>query len=62
MAYRLGFICFFILNCCTCWNGSACNAMFDTTPPSLEQYLPLDEELQVYVPNDALLYDYYILN
>jgi hypothetical protein len=36
--------------------------MFDTTPPSLEQYLPLDEELQVYVPNDALLYDYYILN
>jgi hypothetical protein len=23
---------------------------------------PLDEELQVYVPNDALRYDYYILN
>ena len=61
-AYRLGVICFFILNCYTCLNGSACNAMFDTTPPSLEQYLPLDEELQVYVPNDALLYDYYILN
>jgi len=61
-AYRLGVICFFILNCYTCLKGSACNAMFNTTPPSLEQHIPLDEELQVYVPNDALLYDYYILN
>jgi hypothetical protein len=33
-AYRLGVICFFILNFYICLNGSVCNAMFDTTPPS----------------------------
>jgi hypothetical protein len=61
-AYRLGVVCFFILNCYTCMNGSACNSMFETTPPTLEQYLPLDEELQLYAPNDNLIYNFYILN
>jgi hypothetical protein len=61
-AYCLRVISLFILNCYTCLNGSACNSMFETTPPTLEQYIPLDEELQLYVPNDNLIYDYYILN
>jgi hypothetical protein len=61
-AYCLGVVCFFILNCYTCMNGSACNSMFETMPPTLEQYIPLDEELQLYVPNNNLIYNYYILN
>jgi hypothetical protein len=60
--YRLGVVCFFILNCYTWMNGSTCNSMFETTPPTLEQYLPLDEELQLYIPNDNLIYNFYILN
>jgi hypothetical protein len=61
-AYRLGVISFFILNCYTCLNGSTCNSMFDTTPPTLEEYLPVDEELQLYVANDQAEYEYYILD
>ena len=52
----------FYLNCYTSLNGSACNSMFDTTPPTLEEYLPVDEELQLYVANDQAEYDYYILD
>jgi hypothetical protein len=36
--------------------------MFDTTPSTLEEYLPVDEELQLYVANDQAEYDYYILD
>ena len=61
-AYRLGVISFFILNCYTCLNGSACNSMFNTTPPTLDQYIPVDEELQLYVANDHAGYNYYILD
>ena len=61
-AYRLGVISFFILNCYTCLNGSACNSMFNTTPPTLDQYIPVDEELQLYVENDHAEYNYYILD
>ncbi len=35
---------------------------FETTPPTMEQCIPLDEELQLYVPNDNLIYNNYILN
>jgi hypothetical protein len=62
LSYRLGIICFFILNCYTCLNGSACNSMFNTTPPSLQEYIPLEEELQHYVPNNDNVYDFYILD
>ncbi len=48
-AYCLGVISFFILNCYTCLNGSACNNMFGTMLPILEDYLPLDGALQVYL-------------
>jgi hypothetical protein len=57
-ACRLGVISFFILNGYTCLNGSACNAMFETTPPMFDQYLPLDEELQVYIQNNNIVYEY----
>jgi hypothetical protein len=36
--------------------------MFDTTPPTLEEYLPVDKELQLYFANDQAEYDYYILD
>jgi len=32
--------------------------MFNTFAPSLEQYLPLNEELQQYVDNDDLFYNF----
>jgi len=62
IAYRVGVICFFILNCYTCLNGSPCNSMFSTEPPSLQDYLPLDEPIHHYVPNDAIVYNYYVLD
>ncbi len=61
-AYRVGVICFFILNCYTCLNGSPCNSMFNTEPPSLEEYLPIDENLHHYIPNDDVAYDFYNLD
>ena len=61
-AYRLGIVCFFILNCYTCFNGSPCNSMFDSTPPTIESYLPLDKDLQPFVENDAVEYDFYVFN
>ena len=62
LAYRVGVICFFILNCYTCLNGSPCNSMFNTEPPSLQDYLPLDEQLHHYVPNDDIIYNFYNLD
>jgi hypothetical protein len=56
IAYRVGVICF------TSLNGSPCNSMFSTEPPSLQDYLPLDELIHHYVPNDAIVYNYYILD
>ena len=58
-AYRTGVICFFLLNCYTCFNGSACNSMFDTFPPELQDYLPLDEDLVPYIPGDNN-YNFYV--
>jgi hypothetical protein len=62
LAYRIGVICFFILNCYTCLNGSPCNSMFSTEPLSLQHYLPPDEPIHHYVPNGAIFYNYYILD
>jgi len=62
IAYRIGVSCFFILNCYTCLNSSPCNSMFSTEPPSLQDYLPLDEPIHHYDPIDAIVYNYYILD
>jgi hypothetical protein len=43
---RLCTVCFFLLNCHTCMNGSATNTAFGTVPPSIEEYLPVDEVLE----------------
>ena len=59
LAYRVGVICFFILTCYTCLNGSPCNSMFNMEAPSLQQYLPLHEPLQHYIPNDDIVYNFY---
>ena len=61
-AYRLGIIGFFILNCYTCFNGSACNSMFDSFPPTIQEYLPLDEELVPFADDDNAIYNFYVLN
>jgi hypothetical protein len=61
LAYRVAVVCFFILNCYTCLNESPCNSMFDTIPPTLDEYLPLDEILQPYIRNDDIAYNFYIL-
>ena len=58
-AYRTGVVCFFLLNCYTCFNGSACNSMFEMFPPTIEEYLPLDEQLLPCLPGDNN-YDFYI--
>jgi hypothetical protein len=62
LAYHLGVISFFILNCYTCLNGSPCNSMFNSFAPTIQDYLPLEENLVPYVNNDALLYNFYILD
>ncbi len=62
LSYRLGLVCFFLLNCYTCLNGSACNSMFNTFPPTLEQYLPVDEELEKYSDNDDFVYNFYVID
>ncbi len=36
--------------------------MFDSFAPTLQEYLPLDEDLIQYVDNDALLYNFYIID
>jgi hypothetical protein len=61
-AYRVGVVCFFLLNCYTCFNGSPCNSMFSTTAPTIEQYLSLDEVLLPYIDNNQELYNFYVLN
>ncbi len=61
-AYRLGVIGFFILNCYTCFNGSACNSMFDSFCPTIQEYLPLDEELVPYIDADNAIYNFYVLD
>jgi hypothetical protein len=43
---RLCTVCFFLLNCYTCMNGSATNTIFGTVPPTIDEYLPLDEVLE----------------
>jgi hypothetical protein len=61
-AYRLGVIGFFILNCYTCLNGLACNSIFDSFAPTIQEYLPLDEDLVPYVEQDDLAYNFYDLD
>jgi hypothetical protein len=48
--FRLGIVCFLLKNCYICLNGSTTNTMFNTTPPSIQEYLPLDEEIIGHVP------------
>jgi hypothetical protein len=62
LAYRLGVVCFFILNCSTCLNGSPYNSMFNSFAPDIQDYLPLDEELVPYADDDAAIYNFYIIN
>ena len=40
-------------------NGCVVNSFFNTRAPTLEEYLPLDEELREYTPNQVFSnYDY----
>ena len=48
--YRLGVVGFVLLNCYTCLNGSTVGSFFNVDPPTIEEYLPWDEELRPYVP------------
>ena len=43
---RLGIVCFFLMNCRTCLRGNQVNSMFDSVPPTLNEYLPLNEVIQ----------------
>ena len=60
MAYRVGIVGFFLLNCRTCLRGSVVNSYFGMHAPTLQVYLPLDEELEVYIPNSLNSNDNYI--
>ena len=58
-SYRIGIVGFFLQNCHTCMNGCVVNSFFNTRAPTLEEYLPLDEELREYTPHQAFSnYDY----
>ena len=57
-AYHIGIV-VFLQNCHTCMNGCVVNSFFNTRAPTLEEYLPLDEELREYTPHQAFSnYDY----
>ena len=45
LARRTTVVGFFLHNCYKCFNGGSANSMFDMLPPSLAEYLPLDEDL-----------------
>ncbi len=62
LAYHLGRFCFFMLDCYPCFNGSPCNSMFNSMPPSLQEYLPLDEELVLFIENNKFIYDFYVID
>ena len=47
MAYRTGIV-LLLLNCHTCLNGSIVNSFFSNCAPTIEEYLPLNEELVNY--------------
>lgn len=40
---RLCVVTFLLHNCYTCFRGNGANTMFGTTPPSIDEYLPLHE-------------------
>ena len=48
LAYRLGDVGFFLLNCYTYLNGSLVNSFFNSRAPTLEEYIPLEETLELY--------------
>ena len=48
MAYRVGLMGFLIQNCFTCLRGNVVSSMFDMVPPSINEYLPLDEVIPRY--------------
>ncbi len=56
LAYYLGIVCSFMLNCYICFNGFPCNSMFNSKPPTIQQYTPLDEELHLFIKNDNYIY------
>ena len=47
-AIRTASVCFFLLNCWTCFNGNQVNTIFDSEAPTIEEYLPLNEVLPVF--------------
>ena len=49
LAYRTGIVGFFLLNCHTCLNGSIVNSFFNSRAPLIEEYIPIDEELEDYI-------------
>ena len=53
-AIQLGIVCFFLHNCRTCMRGNEVNTMFNSQPPTLDEYIPLDEHLE---PFDLALED-----
>ena len=49
-AKRFGYVCFILFNCYTCFNGNQVNTIFKSTPPSIDEYLPLHENIIPYDP------------
>lgn len=37
----------FLKNCYICFNGWPTNSILESSPPTLAEYLPLDEELEM---------------
>ena len=36
--------------------------MFNTFPPTIQEYLPVEEDLLLYIDDDNNIYDFYILD
>ena len=43
---QLGVVTFFLYNCYMCFRGNGANTVYNTVPPSIAEYLPLDEHFE----------------
>ena len=60
---KLILVIFFLHNCHTCFNGNTVSSMFELDPPSIEDYLHLDEDPTLHTDDDdevplGFTYDY----
>lgn len=49
-SYGTMMVSYILFNCYTCFNGNVATCFFDSQPPSIKEYLPIDENIEPYQP------------